>query len=511
VNGAESLLATARDAGIEVCFANPGTTELQFVAAFDSVGGVRPVLGLFEGVCTGAADGYARMAGKPALTLLHLGPGFANGIANLHNARRAKSPIVNLVGDHATWHASADAPLTSDIEALAGAVGWVGRARSGDLLATDLLDALDAAAGPPGRPATLIIPQDLAWGSSGRPATNRQPLRAQNVGKWSIEIESAARALRQGSRSVLFLGGVALRHRGLSAAARVAAATGCRVMHETFVSRLERGTGIPAFPRLPYFPEQARAVLEGTTHLVLAGAPDPVAFFGYPNQPSRMAPEECERIVLASNGVEEALESLVDALDAPRTSTVNAERPNIPEGSLTPESLCAAVASLQPEGAIVVDEAATTGFAYYDMAKSSPPHSLLQLTGGAIGQGLPSAVGAAVACPDRKVIAFQADGSGMYTVQALWTMARESLNVVVVICNNRKYRILQAELARAGISEPGGSALGLTELAPPVIDWVQLGRGMGVQSVSVETADQAVGAIRRSLAESGPSLIEARL
>jgi acetolactate synthase-1/2/3 large subunit len=510
-NGAESLIGTAARAGVEVCFANPGTTEMQLVAALDAVTGVRPVLALFEGVCTGAADGYARMAGKPALTLLHLGPGFANGIANLHNARRAHTPLVNLIGDHASWHLAADAPLTSDIESLARPVSrWVRSATSAKELSGDFAEAIAAACAPPGGVATLIVPQDCQWEAADAPAPP-VPIPAP-APVADTAVAAAAGALAAGS-GLLYLGGAALGEGGLRAAARVAAATGCGLLHETFSARLERGVGLPVVDRLPYFPEQAAERLGGVAHLVVAGTREPVSFFGYPEMPSRLAPEGAEVTTLAApdTDVVGALEALADRLgaDAEPPLESGAGRPDPPTGALTAGSLGQALAALQPEGAIVVDEGATSGLAWIGMGAHAPRHTVLSLTGGAIGQGLPCAVGAAIACPDRKVIAFQADGSGMYTLQSLWTMAREGLDVVTIVCANRAYRILQVELARAGIAEPGPGARALTDLGHPELDWVALAKGMGVQGVRVDSADALVGALERAFAEPGPALVEA--
>jgi len=514
VNGAEALLRTAVGAGVDVCFANPGTTEMQLVAALDAVPGLRSVLGLFEGVCTGAADGYARMTRKPALTLLHLGPGFANGIANLHNARRARSPVVNLIGDHASWHLRYDAPLSSDIESLARPVsGWLRSAASAKELARDGAEAIRAALTPPGQVATLIVPQDAAWNESEGPArVTPAPAPAQVP---DAAIAAAAAALRAGEAAVLFLGGEALRERALRAAERVVAATSCRALIETFFTRLERGGDLPGFARLPYFPEQAREALGACRQLVVAGSREPVGFFGYPDGRSRLAPESAQIQLLAKPGddVAAALEALAERVGAPARvqAAATPARPGRPSGKLDPARLGQAIAALQPEGAIVVDEAATSGLAYAALAAGAPRHSVLSLTGGAIGQGLPCATGAAVACPERKVIAFQADGSGMYTVQALWTMARESLDVVTVLCSNRAYRILQAELARAGVAEPGRNARSLTDLSHPALDWVSLARGLGVPGRRVETAEDFCNAFAAALAEPGPALIEALL
>jgi acetolactate synthase-1/2/3 large subunit len=511
MNGAESLIQTAVDAGVSVCFANPGTTEMPLVAALDAVPGMRAVLGLFEGVCTGAADGYGRMTGEPALTLVHLGPGFANGIANLHNARRARSPIVNLIGDHATWHLEADAPLTSDIDSLARPVSsWVRKSQSAGALASDVADAIRAARSTPQSVATLIAPHDFQGEKAAGPA--RVPRVAEPASVSDAEIASAAEALgREGA--LLFLGGVALSRRGLTAAARIGAATGARLVHETFFARIERGAGLPQAARLPYFPEQAEERLAGATSLVCAGAGPPISFFGYPGKPSSLVPAAASVQVLAPPdcAVEAALEALAERVGATADAPVATGALAAVErsGELTPGSLGRNLAALQPEGVLIVDEGTTAGLAWFGQSTLAPPHTVLALTGGAIGQGLPCAVGAAIACPDRKVIALQADGSGMYTLQALWTMARESLDVVVVICSNRRYRILQVELARAGIAEPGPKAQALTDLGQPDLDWTALARGMGVPGVRAESAGDFADALARALAEAGPCLIEA--
>jgi acetolactate synthase-1/2/3 large subunit len=511
MNGAESLMRTAASAGIEVCFANPGTTEMPLVTALDTVSGVRAVLGLFEGVCTGAADGYGRMADRPALTLLHLGPGFANGIANLHNARRARSPIVNLIGDQPTWHLEFDAPLSSDIQSLAAPVSaWVRTAKSSGELSGDVAEAIAVAGRPPGRVSTLIVPVDCQWGEAEAPAARRpverpEPFRGDAV-------DGARRALSGSGPGVLLLGGWALRARGLRAAARIATTTGCRLVCETFPARLERGAGLPAVERLPYFPEQVTESLRGASALVLAGAVEPVAFFGYPNVPSRLTPSDCAIEVLAhpEQDVPAALEALADALGAAPDAGefASTQQPPEPRGPLSPSSVGAVLARCQPEGAIVVDEAATSGLPYFLCAATTLPHTYLSLTGGAIGQGLPCATGAAIACPDRAVIAFQADGSGMYTLQSLWTQAREGLDVTTLLCANRSYRILQVELARAGVAEPGPQARALTDLSRPDIDWVRLAEAQGVPATRPESTEELTRELERALREPGPHLIE---
>jgi acetolactate synthase-1/2/3 large subunit len=513
MNGAESLIRTAVASGVDVCFTNPGTTEMQLVAALDAVPGVRAVLGLFEGVCTGAADGYGRMTDRPALTLLHLGPGLGNGIANLHNARRAATPILNLIGDHATWHLANDPPLASDIESLARPVStWVRTSKDARELSRDTAEAISAALRPPGGVATLVVPADCAWGEASGEIARVEAARPAPVDLDAVA--RAARALQSGEPSALLLGGRALRQPELRAAGRIAERCGCRLFADTFVARLERGAGLPAVQRLPYFPEQLSEFLTGTAHLLLVGALEPVAFFAYPGRSGRPVPASCSTQSLAgpAGDLLGTLEALADAVGgAQPASGAPLERPDRPSGELSVGSLGQALAALQPDGAIVVDEAATSGFAYGPLSAGCPPHSYLGLTGGAIGQGLPCATGAAIACPERPVIAFQADGSGMYTLQALWTQARESLDVTTIICSNREYRILRVELARADIQQPGPQASKLTSLANPPLDWVALARGLGVPGVRADSADELVAELERALAEPGPHLIEAAL
>jgi acetolactate synthase-1/2/3 large subunit len=512
-SGAERLVEAAVASGVELCFSNPGTTELPLVDAFDRVSGIRAVLGLFEGVCTGAADGYGRVAGKPALTLLHLGPGFANGIANLHNARRARTPVVNLIGDHATWHLDSDAPLTSDIVSLASPVSaWVHTCKTAGAMAGDLAAAVAAAVEPPGQVATLIVPADCQWD----PAASEPPEAVTRPSPRRVKtsaVDAAARAIRSARTPVLYLGGEALGERGLRAAARIQAATRRPVFVETFPARLERGRHLPWFRSLPYFPERALEALSGIDVLVTAGARPPVSFFAVPGVPSALAPQGSAHLSLADPGadVETALDLLAESLGAVKEVELDdVPGPEAPSGAhLNADTVGLAVAALLPERSIVVDEGATSSLGYGARACFAAPHTALGLTGGAIGMGLPLAVGAAVAAPDRRVIALQADGSGMYTVQALWTMAREALDVTVVVFSNRRYAILGLELMRAGVEEPGPTAIDLTDLSRPDLDWVSLASGMGVPGTRATSADEFVDQMRRSLANPGPSLIEA--
>jgi acetolactate synthase-1/2/3 large subunit len=514
MNGAGALVTTLVDGGVDVCFANPGTSEMHFVAALDEVPAMRGVLALFEGVATGAADGYARVADRPAAVLLHLGPGLGNGLANLHNARRARVPVVVVVGDHATYHKRYDAPLESDIDAVAGTVsGWVRRSGHAKDVATDAIAAIRAAIGPPSRVATLILPADVSWDDGAQPAPPHSIAAAQRATLSDEAIEVAAKALRSGQPAVLFIGGDATRERGLAAGSRIAAATGARLLCETFPTRLQRGAGLPAVERLGYFAEQAELQLGGAKHLILAGARSPVTFFAYPGKPSDLVPDGCEVHTLAdaATSAAAALEALAD-LVAPGTTAVTArpERPPLPTGPLTGDSIAAAVGALLPEHAIVVDESNTAGLTLPAATAGAPQHDWLTLTGGAIGYGLPCGVGAAVGAPERPVLCLQADGSAMYTISALWTQAREGLDVTTVIYNNGAYDILRLELQRVGAgSEPGPKAKALLDIGGPALDFVSLATGMGVPARRATTAEEFAAALAEAFAEPGPHLIDA--
>jgi acetolactate synthase-1/2/3 large subunit len=514
MNGAQALIRTLVDSGVDVCFTNPGTSEMHFVAALDAVPEMRGVLGLFEGVATGAADGYARMAGRPASTLLHLGPGLGNGLANLHNARRASTPVVNVVGDHALYHRRYDAPLASDIEGAARNVsGWYRSSEAPDAVGRDAAEAVAAALGPPGQVATLVLPADVSWLDGGQPAAPVAPARRTAVA--DDVVDRVAKALRSGEPCALLVGGAVLREEGLVAASRVAEATGAKLLCETFPARLERGAGLPPVERLGYLAEFTMAQLAGVRHLVLVDARAPVSFFAYPDKPSDLVPEGCEVHVLAgpADDVVGGLAALAEVVGAPADAAVRApaSRPDPPTGALTAEAVAAALGALLPDGAIVSDEANTSGLWAPAATAGGPRHDWLTLCGGAIGQGLPVATGAAVACPDRKVLALEADGSAMYTLQSLWTQAREGLDVTTVVFNNRSYAILNLELNRVGAEPPGPKALDMLDLTRPDLDFVALASGMGVPATRATTADELVDQLGRALAEPGPAVVEAML
>jgi acetolactate synthase I/II/III large subunit len=509
INGAQALAASLVGAGVDVCFMNPGTSEMHFVAALDAVPQLRGVLALFEGVATGAADGYARMAGKPAAVLLHLGPGLANGLANLHNARRAGSPLVVIVGAHATGHVRYDAPLQSDIEALARTVsGWVHTSGTTRDVARDAMRAVEAAAR--GQIATLVLPADVSWSAGGAVAPPR-PMPSQLAPSHTVP---PATEITPAPSVTFLLGGNALTERGLRAASRIRAATGTRLLTETFPARLERGAGLPVVERLAYLAEQAEAQLADTEELVLAGARAPVSFFAYPGRASDLVPDGCTVTVLAApdEDAEAALEALADAVAAgtqPELAPSSLE-PAAP-GRLNGISLANTIAASLPEHAIISDEANTSGFALPRALAGAPRHTLLTLTGGAIGQGLPVATGAAIAVPDRPVLCLEADGSALYTIQALWTQAREQLNVTTVLLNNAAYAILRMELARTGAEQQGERAAAMLDLSGPTPDFTKISEGLGVPATRVETAEDLDAALRRAYAEPGPHLIEAML
>jgi len=519
VNGAESLVATLAANGVELCLANPGTSEMHFVAALDRGAGVRCVLALFEGVATGAADGYYRMARKPAATLLHLGPGLGNGIANLHNAGKAHSGIVNIVGDHAMAHARFESPLRSDVEAIAAPVShWVRTSRSSLEVAGDGAQAIAATRdGALGCIATLILPADTAWGPGGEPAT--APLPAAPAAPQAEAVRAAARAVTElGGRAVLLLGAGGVGEGAREAAAAIAQKTGCRVLAEFYNARLPAGRGRVRIDRLPYVVDAAVEKLAGAECLVLAGAAEPIAFFAYPGKPSELKPTGCRTLLLAAahDDVPAALDALRDELGAaPARITAREHSFDIEAlsnaGALTPDLIGHVLAALLPENAIVVDEAVSTGRAFSPPFATAAPHDWLAVMGGAIGFGLPAALGAALGAPGRPVLALEGDGSAMYTPQALWSIAREGLPVVTVIFANRAYRILQGELKGVGAAVGGPKAEAMLRLDRPALDWVCLARGLGVPGGRAQTAAELVREMQRGFASGAPYLVEVGL
>ena len=511
MNGAESLVRSLIASGVDTCFTNPGTSEMHFVAALDHVPGMRSVLALFEGVATGAADGYYRMARKPACTLLHLGPGLANGIANLHNAKKAGSGVVNIVGEHAATHIELDAPLTADIEGLARPVShWVHTSKSAADVGRDGARAVTAAMTAPGQVASLMLPSDTAW-SDGGPVVAAEPpvVRPAPTGG---AIAGAAAALG-GPSTLLLLGGDALSEANLERAGRIAAKTGCAVLSEWANARTERGAGRVVVNRIPYPIDAALKVLEPYDRIVLVGARAPIGFFAYPGKPARLTRPDTGIIELAdvAADLDAALNGLVLELDAAATPPKGvAERTAEPDpnGPLNPDTIAAAISATIPENGIVVDESVTTGRAFFPATKGAAPHTWINNLGGSIGYSLPVAIGAAIACPDRKVMTLSGDGSAMYTVQSLWTMAREGLDITVLIFANRSYRILRGELTNVGVGNPGPRAIDMLSLDRPDLGWVDMARGMGVEGEKVEDAAALTDAIRTGLSTDGPYLVE---
>jgi acetolactate synthase-1/2/3 large subunit len=514
MKGAASLVGSLVSSGIETCFANPGTSEIHLVAALDQAPEIRCVLGLFEGVVTGAADGYARMAEKPACALLHLGPGLGNGLANLHNASRAQVPIINLVGQHPSYHLDHDTPLVSDIEAIARPYSkWLRTSASSSALGRDAAEAIMASRTAPGQIATLIVPADVAWNEGGTIAVPGSPPKPPLPP--TTTIDQAAVMLRSGLRTAILIAGNGLYGSGLVAAGRIAAATGAKLLSPYPLTRLQRGAGIPSVDRVQYVLEQGIEQFKEFRQLILVGAQPPVAYFAYPGKNSEFTSPPCHIQTLAKPGEDYvgALNALADAVSARREELTaeKAGRPPMPSGEITLPGLAAVVGALLPENAVVVDESMTSGRGLMAATKGAPPHDWLGNTGGSIGIALPLAVGAAVACPDRKVLCLSADGSGMYTLQALWTMAREGLHVTTVVFANRDYAVLKREFSYLGVGNAGARALDMFEIGRPDLDWVQLAKGMGVPGARVNSLDAFGKALRAGFDGEGPTLIEVPL
>lgn len=513
ITGADSVLATLEANDVEMCFANPGTSEMHFVSALDRANTIRGVLGLFEGVATGAADGYARMAGKPAATLLHLGPGLANGLSNLHNALRAQSPVVNIIGDHATYHRDLDAPLTSDLEGAARPFShWVRTSPTADTLGLDTAESVRVAR--EGKVASLILPADSAW-TETHPTTphvvRAGPVSADPVVDPSA-VEAAARILRSsGSRTAILLGTNSVSAEALAQGDAIAEATGARVLLNTFMSVMPRGAGRHAGSTVPYPVGPSQELLADFDNIILLGADPPVAFFAYPDKPSRLCASGTRFITLAESfrRVVEALQGLRDALgDVPASPPQQLDMPGLPSGTITAKKIGAFLGCSIPEQAIVVDESITTGGNFLSATQQARPHDWIKGTGGSIGYGMAASVGAALACPDRPVITLESDGSGMYMPQALWSQAREELNVTTLIFANRKYQILRNEMSNVGVPAFGPKAESLLDLHNPAIDWVRLSESMGVPARQVSTVEQLVMAFNAAQTTNGPHLIE---
>jgi acetolactate synthase-1/2/3 large subunit len=515
MNGAQSLLSTLVDEGVTVCFANPGTSEMHFVAALDAVPSMRGVLVLFEGVATGAADGYGRVTGTPAAALLHLGPGQGNGLANLHNARRARTPLINIVGDHATTHLRFDAPLTSDIASVAETFSLFTRTSiSPNDVAGDARDAVEAATGGPTGVATLVVPADVSWGDVTGPSTTTI-VRPEAQVPSDATLREVADQLASATKPIILVGGAAARAIPLADAARIADATGATVLLETFPPITTRGAGSPVVDRLSYLGEFAALQLEGCDLLVLAGAAAPASFFAYPGAASSLTPPEAAVVALCDASSDAAttlalLASLTGAADAP-AALHEASVPEVPTGPLTAATMAAAVAATLPEGVTIVDESNTGGIHLAGALAGAPSHDVLTLTGGAIGYGLPAALGASIGRPDGRILCLEADGSALYTIQALWTMAREQLDVTIVILSNRSYAILNLELARVGAVVEGSAAATMLDIGSPDLDFVAMAKGLGVTGVRVDTAEGLAAALVSSYATPGPTLIEAVL
>lgn len=511
MNGAESLVRTLLKSGVDTCFSNPGTSEMHFVAALDHVPGMRSILVLFEGVATGAADGYFRMTRKPACTLLHLGPGLANGLSNLHNAKKAGSGVLNIVGEHASSHLELDAPLTSDIQGIARPVShWVHSSQSAADVGTDTANSVAATLTAPGQVATLILPSDTAWTEGGQVADPVTPPVPQ---VFDADNLSDAVAALDGPNSVLLLGGTALSAENLEIAGQIAAKTGCALLSEWANARLERGAGRVQIDRVPYPIDQAVAALEPFDRIVLVGARAPVGFFAYPDKPAILSRPDANIIELADAGcdLDATLAALCRAAGAQDVEPVGIAarvQTTAPEGPIDPDSIAVTLAAVIPENAIVVDESVTTGRSFFPATTGAAPHTWLNNCGGSIGYGMPVAIGAAVACPDRKVLALLGDGSAMYTVQSIWTMARENLDVTMVIFSNRSYKILRGELTNVGVQNPGPRAIDMLSLDRPSIGWVELAKSMGAEACQVSDCSALAQAMEDGLSRSGPSLIE---
>lgn len=511
MNGAESLVKTLLQNGVDTVFANPGTSEMHFVAALDSHPEMNCVLCLFEGGTTGAADGYFRMKRDPAGTLLHLAPGFGNAFANLHNMRKSGSGAVNIVGDHATHHLRYESPLKGNVTGVSQSVShWTRVSTDASSVAADGAAAIRTARSKNGQIATLILPANTAWDPADGPAVAQ---KAEQLHRPSLSsIEASAERLTT-DNAVLMIGGPALFGDLRDLAGKIAAKTGCRLLADTMIARISKGAGTAKIDQLVYPVEPKVKQLEGTSSITLVGTNRPVAFFAYPGKPSVPEPADCTIADLCAptDDIAWTLQALADATgvtSSSQTETFPLDLPEVPGGQITLAKVGQALAALIPENAIVCNESITSSFEVMPPTATARPHDVLAGTGGAIGFCLPCASGAATACPDRKVIALTGDGSAMYTLQSLWTMARENLDVTVIVFANRGYQILRNELANVGVKNIGQNAQAMFDVENPKLDWVSLAKGHGVPGTRVEDMESFAKALSEGLQSDGPSLIE---
>jgi acetolactate synthase-1/2/3 large subunit len=393
---------------------------------------------------------------------------------------------------------------------------WVRTSRSSLEVAADGAQAVAATRdGALGRIATLALPADTAWGPGGEVV--RMPSAAALRAPDADAVRAAAKLLASlGRRAVLLVGDAGAGERAAPLAAAIARKTGCRVLAEFYSPRTAGGRGRTRIERLPYAVDAAVDKLEGAECLVLAGSTEPIGFFAYPSKPNQLKPAGCALLTLADarDDVPAALAALADELGAGApASAATAKAIELDAlrhaNTLDADLIGHALVALLPEQAIVVDEAVTSGRAFGNRFAAAAPHDWLTVMGGAIGFGLPAALGAGLGAPGRPVLALEGDGSAMYTVQALWSIARESLPLVAVIFANRAYRILQGELEGVGATISGPKATHMLTLDQPALDWVSIAKGHGVPGARVQTPDEFVRELQRAFASRGPYLIEA--
>jgi acetolactate synthase-1/2/3 large subunit len=439
---------------------------------------------------------------------MHCGPGLANGLSLLHNARRARVPIVNIVGDQATYHAPLDPPLTTDTEGLARPVSaWVRRVTKTETLGADAAVAVQAARKPPSGIATLILPSDVSWNEGGAVGAALDVPQPAKVA--SETVRDVARVLATRAPTLILLNGDAVSKEGLALAHRIAVATAARLAAPTFNTRLARGRGRFSLERVPYVVDIAVAKYADIKHVILVGTGEPVTFFAYPGKPGIVTPKDAKVHVLArpENDLVDALARLADELNCPEIALAEGQRPGLARGLVTPDGAAATLAALMPNHAVVIDEGITLRDPFFNATANGPPHDWLGNIGGAIGGGLPLATGAAIAAPNRRVITLTGDGSAMYAVQALWTQAREQLDVTTIILSNRKYAVLFRELDGVG-AKPGPTATDLFALERPALDWVAMAKSMGVEAARADSLERLADLLRRSFSTAGPFLIE---
>ena len=517
MNGAAAFFKSIVDNGIDTIFACPGTSEMQVV---DEVGysNLRVVLCLFENSVTGMADGYARMLDKPALGMVHVTCGLTNALANMHNARIANSRMIIFGGGVHVAH-EVNEPVHSMLQrqpyVAQIAAQCVIEARSPDQLAAAATQALKASNDGAGKIVYVYGPNNAVWGESsfqGKLTSSAE--QRQRVS--TATISSIADTLKAGKKTAFILDNLALREEGLEILGRIAEGAGGRLFREWLPSRIAMGAGRVRTETLPYGGAEGRELLSEFDQIVLVGAKIPVCPFSYENQPWVKIPENCNvhTLATADHDILAALEELATQLDLPEKASnrYNRKPGEPPTGPLSGNSIVQSLSILMPADSIVLDEAMLENVMFPLLMDGAAPFDFMAACpGGAIGAGPPVACGAAIACPNRKVILLEGDFSLMQGNTALWSMAQHNLDICVINYNNEGSASLSTELARVRQGEAQPKSIELLRIRKPTIDYAAMAESMGVPASRAETAEEFHLQLTKAMSTKGPHFIDANI